>query len=110
VRLTLNPVVRVDPHERVLHRQLWRRRYWRPVGFTHGKAPLRAASNCADVGPRVMSDECPTRRGYRNGPRARRNETPRAPRPDGSRGSEDQDVSEDPGEVRRRGSVSKTEP
>lgn len=80
VRLTLDPVVRVDPHDRVLHRQNGDEGYWRPVGFTHGNGTPARSVICADVGPREMSDECPTCRGYRNGPRTRRSETPRASR------------------------------
>lgn len=66
VWLTLDPVVRVDPHDRVLHRQQWRRRYWRPVGFTHGNGtPARSVDALtSDSGRRATN----TRRAAATGP------------------------------------------
>lgn len=57
-----------------------------------------------------MSDECPTCRGYRNGPRTRRSENTSSLPTGKSRGSVGQDVSENPGGVRRRRSAANAEP
>ena len=69
----LDPVVRVDPHDRVLHHQLWRRRYWCPVGFEHREWHPGSQRRCADVGLWETSDVgASTCLDYRNGPCARR--------------------------------------
>jgi len=110
-RRVRDPVVRVDPHDRVLHRQLWRRRYWRPVGFTHGNGTPARSVECADVGPGRVATNCSARRGDRTGPRTRRSRKHLEPLDrTGREAAQGQDVSRNPGGVRRRGSAGTAEP